>query len=111
MSNSKPLYAGYEVRTPDPGEHESMTCSTCGDAMDVERDVEGATGFAEAMAGRKHKYDRFTCPNAGTDWHVQVIKLMQEADRTASASVEKVIREEIVTVLGTRVATKKVSHF
>lgn len=103
---SQSLYAGYEVLTPECGKHESMNCPTCGDVMNVERDVEGATGFAEAMAGRKHKHDRFTCPNAGKNWHVQIIKLGHEAKNTASAAIERMINDEIRGILETRRPTK-----
>lgn len=100
MSNG--LHAGYDTLAPACGEHDSMTCRTCGDVMNVERNIMGATSFAEAMGGRKHLHDRFICPNAGTPWHEQVIALMKEGDKTSSATIRGILLKEITEILASR---------
>jgi hypothetical protein len=105
----RPVYhAGWDAFSPDPGTTDVMYCRVCDEKMDVERNVNGPTGMAESMAGRKHLHDSFRCPNVGQKWHNQVLKLKQEARSTASASVENLIHQEIEQILKTRQHTKDV---
>jgi hypothetical protein len=84
-----------------------MNCRACGDNMDVKRNVNGPTSWAESMGKGKHLHDCFTCPNAGLDWHDQLIALDRELRKTSSNLVAKMIEAEIKEVKETRVATRK----
>lgn len=107
---SKILHAGGDVRTPSPGEYESMKCDTCGEEMTVERDVDGPTSSIEAMAKRSHKHDRFTCPNAGKMWHNQIIHLLRAIDKTPSATLTAIYQVEINAIRKAKKHTKEVGN-
>ena len=95
-----------EMRSPAPGTVEKMQCPTCGDEMDVTRNVMGPTGFAEAVGRGGHLHDRFVCSHAGEVWHTQVIKLKELVRNTPSAIVAQLIGDEVVGILKTRKPTK-----
>lgn len=116
MSEEEPkratgLWVGYETMAPAPGECAEMECITCGDKMNVERNVRGATSYAESRSGRTHLFDRFICPNAGLDWHVQCIKILQEMKQTSSSKVEALLKQEYEEIKKTRKATKQCGIF
>jgi len=94
-----------------PGSKKTMSCRACGDEMEVHRNVKGPTCFGEAMSGNKTLHDSFWCPNAGKDWHNQVIALKEEIEKTASTKVAKLLQAELKQVRKTRKATKKVSDW
>jgi len=96
--------------TPRPGERESIDCGVCGDAMEVRRDMHGPTGMAEAMGGGGHPHDSFRCPNIDEDWHVQVKRIREAAERTPSKRTEQALLEEAAEIAASRRATKKVSR-
>jgi hypothetical protein len=104
-----PLHVGFDTFSANPGEKENATCHTCGDAMEVERNVNAATGWAEAMAKRSHLHDRFTCPNAGEKWHQQIIVLMKALGKSPSAALDAIYEKEIDVIKLTRKPTKE--HF
>jgi hypothetical protein len=106
---NKSYHAGYDHFSPDPGECDKMSCRACGDDMDVKRNVNGPTGYAEAIGGGKHLHDSFSCPNAGEDWHNQLIALDKELNKTSSTRVAALIEVEIKEVKETRVCTRKAS--
>jgi hypothetical protein len=107
---SKSLHSGYDVVFSEPGsENGPVYCSTCATEMDCQRNVLGTTSWGEAMAGRKHKFDQYTCPNAGTDWHNQVIGLLKEIAKTPSQYLAEILRKEIESILKSKEATKKVT--
>ena len=64
---------------PDPGEVKKVECGICGMQMNVERNVYGHTGFAEAMGKYRHLHDRFTCSNLLASWHERIVKLRLDA--------------------------------
>jgi hypothetical protein len=99
---------GYDFFTPDPGAWDSKDCNVCGDKMGVERNVDAATSFIEAQSGGKHLHDKFVCPNAGKDWHVQIIALLQESKNTSSSKLSQIYQKEIEQLRSTRKATKAV---
>jgi hypothetical protein len=73
-------WAGNDGRCyPNPGEVKQAKCGICGTRMNVERNVLGPTGFAEAMAGRAHSHDCFTCPHLSERWHRKIASLKMEA--------------------------------
>lgn len=103
----KPNTDGYY--TPDCGEvpkGEKVCCGVCNDKMKVKRNCYGPRGFASAMAGSKHHYDSFTCPNYKEKWHEQVVKLRREARSTSSAKLAQMFLEEVDDILKNRKPTK-----
>lgn len=60
---------------PKPGTTEKIQCGICGAQMKVRRNVLGPTNFVEALAGRKHRHDSFTCPNIDRRWHQRICQL------------------------------------
>lgn len=60
---------------PNPGTLDEVKCGVCGAKMNVRRNILGPTGMAEAMAGRKHLHDSFTCPNIKKVWHERIVRL------------------------------------
>lgn len=99
--------AGWDSFAPDPGEWKSHTCRACGTEMDVHRDCEGPTSSIMAMAKSKRKYDHFTCPHAGEEWHTQLITLKELANHTPSKAIADLLGKEIEEVLQNRIVTKK----
>lgn len=96
--------------TPDPGEvpqGESVFCGVCGDKMTEKRDVMGARGYAQAMAGGKSAHDSFRCPNYSEDWHKQVVALREAAKETPSVRLGEIMLAEVDLIIGRREATKK----
>lgn len=69
-------YKGNDGRcNPKPGEVKEVKCGICSAQMNVERNVLGATSFAEGISGHSHLYDRFTCPNFQRIWHREISNL------------------------------------
>ena len=92
--------------TPDPGEEKEMFCEVCKTGMDVQRNVMGATGFAEAMGRKGHLHDFFQCPFRKTDWHNQARILMQRINKETSNSITEILLIELSEVLEKRKTTK-----
>ena len=92
--------------TPDLGTVKNANCGICGKQMNVKRNVLGPTGWAEAMAKRKHRYDSFTCPYYEKDWHKKIINLINEARNTSSSNIIKIIEKEIYKILRTKKVPK-----
>ncbi len=88
-----------------------MSCNICGEKMDVQRNVTGPTGMAEAMAKRSHLHDHFSCPFREEMWHKQVCKLNEAAAKCPSKKIADIMHAEALEVLETREATKEVSQF
>jgi hypothetical protein len=82
-----------------------MNCLVCGAVMDVERNVNGPTGMAEAMGGGKHLHDAFSCPNAQEGWHRQALMLRKEAQETASARLKRSLLAEADDICAAKKAT------
>lgn len=62
----------------EPGIVKRVDCGVCNIQMNVERNVLGATSSVEAMAGKKHRHDRFTCPYVEEDWHKRIYHLKMD---------------------------------
>ena len=84
---------------PEPGTVKTAKCGVCGKQMKVERNVLGATSWAESMAGRKHLYDSFRCPNIDKGWHERIVNLKVEALKTESDRIKKILEGEVIELL------------
>lgn len=100
------LQSGYDVIMTAPGLYVEHKCIVCSELMDKKSNVDGPTGWAEAMAQRSHLHDVYTCPHAGKDWHNQCIALMKEIDRTSSAKITELLKQELKEILVSRKVTK-----
>src|SRR5437870_4920538 len=105
--------AGWDFFTAAPGSREQLRCRVCGEVMAVARNVLGPTGWAHAMAmaagvmgGSRH--DEFSGAFGGAAWHRQALALKQEANRTPSRELEKLLLEEAEGVVRARTARKQV---
>lgn len=87
----------------------ALACRTCGETMNVKRNVNGPTGFAEAMSHAKHLHDAHSCPFRDEMWHKQVHKLHEEATRCSSKRLADIMEGEAQEILTTRKETKQVS--
>lgn len=105
------LEKGWDVFFPDTGTVSSMTCPVCREEMEVKRNQDGPTGWAEAMGKGKHLHDEFFCVHADKKWHRQVKALRQAALTTPSAKLAIMYVEEVEEILKTKEATKEWSRW
>ena len=103
---AKGYHSGYDIKTPSAGHQGTMYCDVCKEEMGFEPNVKGATSRGEAMAGKSHVYDRYTCKNAGENWHNQIISLLKEIDRNPSVLLGNIMKKEIKGILKNKKATK-----
>jgi hypothetical protein len=95
-------HAGYDILWHAPGEVLLQRCPTCGDEMEVTRDVVGPTSWGEAMARGKHRHDKFVCPHASTRWHQRAMQLRVEAGGTVSRTLRRMIEAELAELIRAR---------
>ena len=69
---------------PAPGKVRKAECGICDAKMNVERNVFGPTGFAEAMGKGGHLHDSFYCPNYSEEWHKKIVDMKMSAYRHLS---------------------------
>lgn len=107
------LHSGWDSFTLDPDTHESMDCRVCDTKMDVKRGIVGPRSWAGAMGGPKSKYDHFSCPHAGEDWHDQAYHLKVAAEKSPSQTLTRVFLDEAAEAIREKRPTKKLSgmHF
>lgn len=88
---------------PAPGTAKSIKCGVCGINMKVERNVLGATSFAESVAKGHHRHDSFICIYKEKIWHRKITKLKMEVylakiddnpfrDEIKSAAKKKILK-------------------
>lgn len=89
--------------TPSCDSVDEVYCEVCGSLCDVERNVLGATGWAEAMGKHKHFHDRFICPVNETETdsgpHGQIYRLREEIKKCPSPSVRKLMENDLQEML------------
>lgn len=104
---TKHFHAGWDHFTPDPGKQKEMFCRVCKEKMDVERNVNGPTSWAESMGKGKHAHDVFSCQFAQEDWHNQARVLKQRIKDETSQTIAKMLKKEVKHILKARKTTKK----
>ncbi|RJQ27092.1 hypothetical protein C4577_02100 [Candidatus Parcubacteria bacterium] len=105
-------YTGWTSFMPRPGTVDKKDCPVCGVGMKVKRNCNGPTSSIGAQFGQKTLHDWFYCEDSDSNWHIQAMKLMQEAEKTPSMDLQKIYEKEIARILKNKKATKKVSkHF
>ena len=88
---------------PAPGTRVTVKCGVCGVQMNVRRNVLGPTSSTEAMAGKSHRHDRFTCPYLDENWHKEIYRLKTDVyfaeiyvidnrDKIKKAAEEEIIK-------------------
>ena len=95
INNRTSYWHGIDSFSPDLNTVESATCRACRSKCNVKRNSEGYRSFASAMGRNKTKFDSFHCPNSGTKWHNQAIKLLREYRDTASQKIRNLIRQDL----------------
>ena len=89
----------------EPGIVKTVDCGVCNIQINVERNILGPTSFAEAMAGRSRRYDRFTCIHVKENWHKRIYRLkidvyLAEIDGEDNRNeIKKAAEEEIIKLL------------
>lgn len=84
-----------------------LSCSICGNKMDVERGLYGPTSYASAMAHIERWYDKFTCPNLEKDWHQQALEILKLIEDTPSKTIADLLNPELRKILRSRAITKE----
>lgn len=100
------LVRGWNYFLTGLNEFQELKCKVCNEAMNVERNIEGANGWASAMAGRTKDHDEFSCPNSDEKWHEQALEIKELINRTPSAFFSTMLEEEVNLILRTKCATK-----
>jgi hypothetical protein len=87
------------------GQHEKIFCGVCKKEMNrsIHHDY---NGWASAMAKIKSDFELFVCPDEQEDWHKQVVGLRNEAKKTYSKTIEKMLLDEADDVLKKELPTK-----
>ena len=100
------------VYSPDSSSNiKEAFCGICGDKMNVQRNILGATSVTEGRSGRKHLHDRFECFNIKEKWHLQVKAIREKMRYTPSKAIENLMAEEVEVILKTRKPTKETYNF
>jgi len=91
--------SGMDSFFEKPGAVKEYKCCVCNTTCDVERNVLGATGMFEAMAGRKHRHDYFRCPHADKLWHEKACAILCEARDTESLVLSSLLKKEVEQIV------------
>lgn len=90
---------GYDIFFPDRDVKDGIVCKVCGVMCDVKRNVNGPTGFAEAMGKGSHWHDQFTCPNREEPWHQQALEVLMEMEKNPSPSLKKIMGKDLKDII------------
>ena len=90
-----------------PGTEKVATCGICNAKMKVRRNVLVSTCLAEALAGRKHRSDHFSCPRQNESWHERIYCLKTDVykeardhrDSIGLEKMKKAAKKEILKLL------------
>ena len=92
-------FKGYDYFCPAPNIIDEMKCKVCGSVCDVNRGVNGPTGFAESMAKKKHLHDYFFCPYSKETWHLNALELLKEIEKSHSSSLKKIMQNDLDEII------------
>ena len=92
-------FNGCEQYCPEPGDVETWHCGVCGNVGIVNRNINGPTGWAEAMAGHGHPHDYFFCPHRETEWHKQAKDILFERNKNPSKRVKALYEQDWQDIL------------
>ena len=87
-------YSGITLLTPSEPMEKTPLCGACKTPMDGDW-AHGPTGFAEAMAKKKHKHYRYACPNVDKDGHEHLVKLLKEHDKFLSHGLRRIVEHDL----------------
>lgn len=90
---------GISAFNVTPGTVDTIRCSACGAVCDVQRDVDGYTSYAAAVARRTSRVDKFRCPHADTDWHRLAVRLVKAIAETPSRRLAALMHQDLEDVL------------
>jgi len=96
----------YDNTDTDVDKYDELCCGVCNGNMVVKRNVKGVRGWAAAVVGHGKDHDEWACPLRYLDWHKQAKKLKQEINKTASAKLTHIMREELAGILLNKQVTK-----
>jgi hypothetical protein len=88
----------------DPIRH----CHVCQERMKVRQDIMGPRNWRENVAGVKTQHDEWFCVNSEEDWHRQALAILLESEKTPSAVIQNMLKQEVEQILKNRTATKVV---
>jgi len=113
MGEKKPTvsyHSGFDIFTPDAGTRTAMYCIACGYEMSVARGVPYSgrrwAASKDSELPNPRIVDKFTCDNAGQDWHDQVIVLKRLQRDLPSRILSDLIEPEIGQIITTKTPTK-----
>jgi hypothetical protein len=95
-----PLESGYGYWFFPSQAVGQFTCTVCGTACKVSRDVDGPTSWAEAMAEKHHIHDSFVCTKADEPWHQHAVQLLKWIEACPSPSAAELGRRDLIALLG-----------
>lgn len=101
--------AGTDYFTPPPDLVKVAFCGICNEEMEVKRNVNGPTGWAESVGGMKHLHDTFSCKHRTEDWHCQVRNLKSRITKETSKKITDMLTEEMNEVLKSKKPTKDIN--
>lgn len=107
----KHYHAGWDHFTPEVGTQDKMYCRVCKTAMQVQRNVNGPTSWAESMGKGKHFHDSFSCSFAQEDWHNQARILLERIEAESSQTIAELLENEVNQILEKRQITKDCGVF
>ena len=93
-----------------PGTKDAVACGVCGTPMNVKRNALGPTSFGEAMTGKKHLHDCFTCPYVKEYWHKKIysikggVFLAKIKYPDNYEKLKEIARKKIIKILNTHLA-------
>lgn len=88
-------HSGLDYFTPDPGgEPYTKFCRVCGQLLEVEKNINGPTSWAESMGKMKHLHDRWKCPIAKEKWHQDAADLLMRAMGETSPSLKALLEKD-----------------
>jgi len=103
---TQPIEAGHGIWFFPSHAVGEFTCTVCGSACAVSRDVDGPTSWVESMAKKHHVHDCFVCPKADEPWHQHAVELVKWIETCPSPSAAELGRRDLDTLLAEHLETE-----